>query len=78
MRIGLATPANGRQHQPSPARINYGVCASAGQHRRRPTAGGISLGLHASDVADAHLASDVDQRQAASTKRHWSWTARIG
>ncbi|RAN66263.1 hypothetical protein B5P40_31960, partial [Bacillus sp. SRB_8] len=45
-----------RQHRPRPARIGRGMWASG--KRRRPTAGGISQGLHASDVACAHRASD--------------------
>jgi len=35
VRIEQATSANGRQHQPRPARISRGVCASAGRHLRR-------------------------------------------
>jgi len=41
-RIRHATSANGKQHRPRPARICRGVCASAGRHWRRLTAGSIS------------------------------------
>jgi len=60
--------ANGRQHKPWHARMSRGVCVSDGRHYSRPTAGGISHGLHASDVACAYLANDIGQRQAASAK----------
>jgi len=44
-----------------------------------PTAGGISEGLHASDVACAHLANDVGNRHGASAKActHKPWRVRI-
>jgi len=42
------------------------MCASG--KRRRPTAGGISQGLHTSDVACAHRANNVGQWQVALAK----------
>ena len=68
--IRQATSANSRQHRPRLAHICRGVCASAGQHWRRPTAGSISRILHASNVASVLLASEVGQRPASSSRRH--------
>ena len=50
-----------------------------------PTAGGISEGLHASDVACAHLANDVGNRHRESAKacthKPWrvciDWTSKV-
>jgi len=44
-----------------------------------PTAGGISEGLHASDVACAHLANDVGNRHGALAKActHKPWRVHI-
>jgi len=86
---GLRASANDRRHRPRPAHINCGVCTSTGDNnrdlrasarRRPPTAGGISQGLHASDIACANLANDVEQRHAASAKvcTLQSWCVRIG
>ncbi|RAN86087.1 hypothetical protein B5P41_31325, partial [Bacillus sp. SRB_28] len=45
----------------------------------RPTTGDIGEGLHASDVACAHLANDVGNRHGASAKActHKPWRVRI-
>jgi len=45
-----------------------GYCLPASARRRRLTAGSISQDLDAFDVACAHLASDVGQRHASSSK----------
>ncbi|KAG5619492.1 hypothetical protein H5410_004710 [Solanum commersonii] len=45
-----------RQHQPRHARVGRGMWASSKQRRSR--SGGISQGLHASDVACVHRARD--------------------
>ncbi|KAG5614858.1 hypothetical protein H5410_014682 [Solanum commersonii] len=59
IRIGKATSANDRQHQPRLSRISRGVYTSAGRHRHWPIESSISQGQHASDVACALRASDV-------------------
>jgi len=47
--------------------------------RCRPTARGINQGLHASDVACAHLANNDGNRHATLTKActHKPWRVRI-
>jgi len=46
--------------------------------RRRQTAGDINQGLHASDMACAHLANNDGNRHTTSTKActHKSWRVR--
>ena len=69
----------GCHYRPWPAHIDQMTSDVACPHRSYP-AGGISEGLHASDVACAHLANDVGNRHGASAKActHQSWRVRIG
>ena len=76
------------QDQPRPGRINRGLYASTGRHqpwpvhigcglhrlarRRRQTAGNISQGVHASDVACL-----VGQTTSANGSQHQPWPAHI-
>ncbi|KAG5610865.1 hypothetical protein H5410_022146 [Solanum commersonii] len=58
--------ANRRRYQLWLARIGCNMCVSG--KLRRPTAGGISQGLHASNVACLHRASNIGKWQATSAK----------
>jgi len=68
----------GCHYRPWPAHIDQMTSDVACPHRSYP-AGGISEGLHASDVACAHLANDVGNRHGASAKActHKLWRVRI-
>ena len=61
-----------------------GLRTSANSKQHRPTVGDIGQGMHALNVACAHLVNDICQRPAcisramhASTARHHPWPARI-
>ena len=62
-----------------------GLRTSANSKQHRPTVSDIGQGMHALNVACAHLVNDICQRPAcisramhASTARHHPWPACIG